>query len=454
MARRTIICGLGEVGRHLARDLTEKGMDVVAIDNSPQAMSEVEATLDVMTLRGHSALPATLRAAEAHRAELVVAVTDHDETNLVTALAAKQLGATHTVARIGNRDYYPDHSGWQEQLLGVDLILCPGLLAGAEVVRLTRADAFCYVENFAGNVVQVIGVDIDEDAPAAGKPAATLALPPHCHVLSVVRDGTAQPPDAIAQLHPGDLVTVAGPVPALYEADRLLVPRSKRRGRAIVVGGGAMGRNIAEELRLITDSVTIADRDPETCERLAEELPDGISVARGNGTDLAFLDELDVRHSRILVSATSDDEVNLMGALLAKRVGVKRALAVLHRGDYAEVSATLGVDATASPRLLVAREIGRFVDRQRSAIHTRVPIDGSHLLEVQLDLDSHLVGRRLMDEDLPSGVAIAALVRDRKVVGNPLLEALRPNDVLVVHCTERALAGTRRVLIGGKANPR
>ena len=136
---RTIICGMGEVGRHLAAELSQAGHDVVAIDMSHASLSDVESSLDVLTLRGDASVPVTLDRAEVGRADLIVAVSDNDQANLVACTAARERGARYTVARLSNRDYFNDRTGWQEGLMGVDLALCPGLLAGAEVVRLTRA---------------------------------------------------------------------------------------------------------------------------------------------------------------------------------------------------------------------------------------------------------------------------------------------------------------------------
>ena len=184
---RTIICGMGEVGRHLAAELTKEGNDVVAIDTSHTSLSDVEASLDVLTLRGDASVPSTLERAEVGRADLVVAVSNDDQANLVTCTAARDRGARFTVARLSNRDYFNDRTGWQEGLMGVDLALCPGLLAGAEVVRLTRATNVDYVANFAGGLVQVMVVTVDEKVPSAGKVASQINLPTHCRLLAVIR---------------------------------------------------------------------------------------------------------------------------------------------------------------------------------------------------------------------------------------------------------------------------
>ena len=172
---RMIICGMGEVGRHLAAELAQAGHDVVAIDTSREALAEVEELMDVLTLRGHAGLPDTLLKAGAAKAELVAAVTNHDEVNLVVALAARQLGAKVTVARLSNHDYFPDRTGWLEGMLDVDLSLCPGLLAGAEVVRLSRTGTVDHVEHFAGHLVQVMVVTIEEGMPAVNRAATSFS---------------------------------------------------------------------------------------------------------------------------------------------------------------------------------------------------------------------------------------------------------------------------------------
>lgn len=444
---RTIICGMGEVGRHLAAELTEAGNDVVAIDVSHASLADVESSLDVLTLRGDASVPATLERAEVGRADLVVAVSNDDQANLVTCTAARDRGARFTVARLSNRDYFNDRTGWQEDLMGVDLALCPGLLAGAEVVRLTRATNVDHVANFAGGLVQVMVVSVDEKVPSAGKVASQLNLPAHCRLLAVIRDGATQTPESIPHLQPEDRVIVAGPAQTLYEADSLFRGEGRRRGRALVVGGGAIGSNVARELLKIMDSVVLMDRDAERCAELAEML-DGVQVARGQGTSIPFLEEADARHCRAFVATTGSDEVNLMASLLAKQLGAEQAIAMLHRADYADVFNALGIDSTVSPRLLVADEIMRFIQRKQNLLQSEIPIDGSLVLEIQVSAGGHLDGKRLFDLDLPHGVTPAAVTRGRRILNDPELVTFEPGDVLVTLSPERSYAGARRALTG------
>ena len=278
--------------------------------------------------------------------------------------------------------------------------------------------------------------------------AARLPLPARCRALAVVRDGASQTPDAIPRLQPDDLVAVAGPAQTLYMADRLFQVRGARRGTALVVGGGALGRNVASELVPIMDRVTLAERRAAVCESLAESL-DGVRIAHGDGTNLGFLEELDTRHARTFVATTHEDEVNLMGTLLSKRLGVERTIALLHRPDYAEVFSALGIDSTVSPRLLVSREVLRFVRRQSGTLQSRIPSDGSTVFEMQIGADSPLAGRRPFDLDLPHGAVVAAVTRDRDLVEEPELAALTPGDVLVLYAQERAVAAARRTLVRG-----
>jgi trk system potassium uptake protein TrkA len=442
---RTLICGLGEVGRHLARDFTERGHDVVAIDEQIEAINDVEQSLDLMTLKGHAALPRTLNQAGVDQADLVVAVTDHDETNLVAALAAQQMGAKHTIARIGDRDYYDDHTGWREGLLGVDLVLCPGLLAGVEVVRLTRALNCGYVENFAGNLVQVMKTAVCEDSQALGKPASRLNLPRACRVLQVFRDGLPHLPSDIPRLQPEDQVVVGGPLLSLAQVDRIFEAQGRRMGSAIVVGGGELGQSVASELRHIASDVTLAERDPATCEHLAETL-EGVTIVRGDGTNLSFLEEIGAPSADTFVATTHDDEVNLMGSLLSKRLGVNNAIALLHRPDYAEVFQTLGIDATVSPRLLVSAEVLHFVQRGAGALTSPIGDTASAIIETVVQEGSHLVGQRLFDMNLPHGVFTVAVAHGRRLDPEPELATLNAGDIIVIYAPERAVERTRREL--------
>ena len=443
---RMIICGMGEVGRQLAAELAESGHDVVAIDTSREVLTNVEEVMDVLTLRGHAGLPSTLLKAGAAKAELVAAVTNHDEVNLVIALAAKQLGAKLTVARLNNHDYFPDRTGWFEGMLGVDLSLCPGLLAGAEVVRLSRTGTVDHVEHFAGHLIQIALITLEESMPAINRAAAQLNMGDGCRVLAVIRDGATESPEAIVHLQPDDQVIVAGPSEQLHKVDRLFTQDARKKGRAIVVGGGRLGANIAQELLGTMELVTLAERHEATCKELAEHL-DGVDIELGSGTSRPFLEELDVGHVRTFVATTGDDEVNLMATLLSKQLGVEQAIALVQRPDYAAVYADLGIDYTVSPRLLVSAEILRFLGRRREAREFRFPGDGSSIIEYEISQGGHLIGKRLLDMELPLGAVPVAVTRGRAILPEPELVRLEHNDVIVVYSPERAVAATRRALL-------
>ncbi len=442
---RTIICGMGEVGRHLAAELAESGHDVVAIDANREVLEEVEGTLDVMTLQGNAALPETLEKAGAADAHLVAAVTDRDEANLVTCVAANDMGTANAVARLGNQAWFPDRTGWREQLLGVELALCPGLLAGAEVVRLTRAATLDHVENFAGNLLQLAVIGVEEGVSAAGRSATSLTLPPACRALAVLRDGEAEAPESIPHLQPEDRVVIAGPRRTVHGADRLFRDYQSHRARAVVIGGGALGRSVATELFEIMGSVTLADRTAARCEWLSEQLS-GVRIARGDGTSLSFLDEIDVRHVDAFVATTGADEVNLMGTLLSKQLGAQRAIALLHRPDYAQVYRALGIEATVSPRLLVSHQIIRFLQRQGQTLESRLA-DGSVVFELQVAAGSRMLGRRIFDLDLPTGVVTAGVARGGVLLDEPELAPLEVGDVAIVFAPPRAVSGARRTLV-------
>jgi len=194
------------------------------------------------------------------------------------------------------------------------------------------------------------------------------------------------------------------------------------------------------------DVVTLAERHEATCIELAERL-DGVDIERGSGTSRPFLEELDVGHVHTFVATTGDDEVNLMATLLSKQLGAEQAIALVQRPDYAAVYADLGIDYTVSPRLLVSAEILRFLNRRRAAREHRIPTDGSLVIEHQISEQGHLLGKRLLDMELPHGVIPVAVVRGRDILSEPELVRLEARDVIVIFSPERSAAGTRRALL-------
>ncbi len=443
-----VVIGLGEVGRFLVRALSEEGADVYAIDRDPEAAQYVEDHYDVRAFAGHGASQELLERVEVSSAGLVVAVTDDDEVNLIAALAARQLGARRVVARAQGDEWAPWTEGVRHGLLGVDVVINPRVLVGEELARIALSHGASDVVALADSRLELARVQVDKGTAWTRKPLSALDVPEGVLVAGVVRE--EEPlfvPGGADVLQPGDRVYLIGRPEAVLQAEDRLSRRREAR-RVFVVGGGVVGQAMTRTLRRYGAKVTLVERDPEHARRLAERFP-GVTVIRGDGTDLELLEEEEVDTYDLCAAVTSADEVNLMVALLARRRQVERTAVLVHRGHYVRVYEELGIDVVVSPRSVASDHILRYV--QPHALHSLVTLEEGQgeVLELTAGAGARGVGVPLKDLGLPRGVLLAALVRGEQVRvprGNDVVE---PGDRVVVMATRGNRRAVERLLRGG-----
>ncbi len=434
-----VVIGLGEVGRHLVRALSHEQQDVYAIDRDPEAVQYVEDHFDVRAFAGHGASQVLLERVEASRARLVVAVTDDDEVNLIAALAARQLGARRVLARAQGDEWAPWTEGVRHGLLGVDVVINPRVLVGQELARIALSHGASDVVALAGHRLELARVEVERGTAWTRKPLSALHMPEGALLAGVVREGDPLfVPGGADVLQPGDRVYLIGRPEAVLAAEDHLSSRREAQ-RVFVVGGGVVGQAMARTLQRYGATVTLVEREAEHARRLAERFP-GVTVIKGDGTDPELLREEDVSSYDLCAAVTSADEINLMVSLLARRFGVERTAALVHRGDYVRVYEELGIDVVVSPRSVASDHILRYV--RPHALHSLVTLEEGQgeVLELTAGRGARGVGVPLKDLGLPRGVLVAALVRDGRVVVPRGEDCIEAGDRVVL----MALRGNRR----------
>ena len=300
-----VVIGLGEVGRHLLSVLDKEGHDIVAVDASAKAVQYAEEHYDVASIVGYGASETLLKVAGVARADLVVAVTNHDEMNLIAALAAKQLGAKHVVARVQGTAWSEWTEGIRYGLLGVDVVINPRVLVAQELSRIARSYGASDVVDLAQDRVELVQIDLDESR-ALNKPLSAVELPPHTLVSAVVRDGDLFVPGGADVLVKGDRVYLIGRPDGVLAAERLFSKEREAR-RICIVGGGVVGKALARELLEQQATVMMIERDLATAEEVSAEFQ-GIEVVHGDGTDGALLEEEEVGTYDLFAAVTRQDE--------------------------------------------------------------------------------------------------------------------------------------------------
>lgn len=443
-----VVIGLGEVGRHLIRVLERDGHDIVAIDSTAEAVRYIEEHHDVMTLNGYGAGEEILRQAGAGRADLVVAVTNNDEVNLIAALAAKHDGAKRAVARVQRNDWAKTRKGVRKDLLGIDVVINPSVLVAQELVKVARSHGAVEVIDLAQERIELVQVEMKPTSRFLHRSVKSLPLPNQTLIAAIVRNGDLFVPGGADNLLPDDRVYLIGRPSDVLDAEDLFTSKREAK-RACIVGGGVTGEMVA---RLLVEEggvdVLIIESSRERAETLSATL-DAVTVLHGDGTDTRLLEDELVGEYDLFAAVTADDELNLMAALLAQRLGAPRTAALVHRPDYVSIYKQLGVDVVVSPRSVASDHILRYCRQTELQSLTVLQNGQAEVLEFAARKGSRVAGQPIRALNLPRGALVGAIVRPDGVVVPGGDDEIREGDTVVVLATTAARATVERLFRPG-----
>ncbi len=411
-----VVVGLGQVGQAVVRALEGQRHDVVAIDRDPDALAWAEEHHDVATLQGYGASARVLREAGCERADLIVAVTNQDETNLVAALTARHLGTRRTVARVQGADWVEvgGSDGVALGLLGVDAVFNPRVLVARELARIVRSSGALEVLELAEGRVEVVQIELAEGARAEGRPLAQLSLPKGVRIGGVTRAGKLFVPGGADVLRAHDRVFLVG-IPEVVSKSLSSFAQVRVTTRVAILGGGVVGESLA---RLLTGSgvrLTIIERDADRAQALAVALPEA-EVVVGDGTDLTVMEEHDVGGVDMFFAVSSEDQANLLGALVARRAGAARTGILVDREEYTAIYQQLGIDVVVSPRAFAADVILRHC-RGDEVQNLAVLAQGQgELVELRAPAGCPALSVPLSKLQVPRGATVCALLKPGGVV--------------------------------------
>ncbi len=442
------ILGAGGIGCFLAHELSREGHDVVLVDRDPDALREAEERADVLTLRGNVTHRAVLRQAGIGGAALVVAVTGIDATNIVAASLASSLGAKRTAARVDDPGFFENPAGVEQGVLGVQQILCASRLVADELVRLVARLDTEYTGHFASNAVQVSSISVTGCRRALGRAPGDIDAGSDVAIAAVVRDGALRGASTIERLEDDDSLVLSG-APQNVLRSLAALRSSENRKRAIVVGGGDVGSQVARRLALFCDRVMLVERDRHRSEVLAQDL-DGVTIVCGDGTSLATLQDEHAETADVALSTARADEVNLMSALMLRDLGVRDVFALVHRSGYADAYAHLGLRGAAGTHDALLQVIRRGMPG--AGILGRETLTGSRHDVLELLLPGRLPSNlRVADLALPAQSEFVALARQGEAIPWRPDTPLTKHDTIVVAAPPHAARQLERAIqkLGG-----
>ncbi|GAB7012787.1 Trk system potassium transporter TrkA [Halolamina salina] len=423
---RVIIVGAGQVGESIAADLSD-AHDVVIVERDPDRVEEINYSLDVLAVEGDGTSLTALEEANVADADMVIASTDDDETNIVVSSTVKALSDAFTIARVKNTEYLRT---WQRSrtAFGVDFMVCTYLLAAESIVRVVGLPAARDADTFADGRVEMAEFDVGAESPISGQTVAEADTYDSLTFAALIRDEELLIPTGTTAIRADDrLVVIGTPRSVRQFAGDVAPEEAALSGEVVIVGGSEIGYHVA---RLLSDrgvSARLLEQDADRARWLAEELPDTM-VMETDATDIEFLEREHIGDAEVIVSALDSDEKNLLASLLAERVGTERSVAVIDQSEYVDLFEAVGIDVGINPREVVAEEITRFT-RAGGAENVALVENGlAEVLEVEVDEDSPLVGKPIRESihSLPADVVIGAITRGGEYVvprGGTELEA-------------------------------
>jgi trk system potassium uptake protein TrkA len=421
---KVIILGAGQVGASVAEGLVSEENDITVVDNDASRLVKLQDRLDLRTVVGNAATPSALREAGAEDADMVIAVTQSDQSNLVACKLAQSVFNVPTrIARLRSRDFLEDESLLSPENFAVDYALCPEQVITDYIRRLIEFPEALQVLNFANARVSLVAVRAYEGGLLVGKQIKEMRelLPPDMDVRIAAIFRRDQPvfPEGNTVVEAGDEVFLLAAAEHIRPVLRQLRRMMKPVERIMIAGGGNIGLRLAKALEKRYEIKLIEGRK-ERAEFIANEL-DNTLVLLGDATDEELLEQENIAEMDLFLAVTNDDEDNIMAGSLAKRLGSQRVVALINRRAYAEMIEGGPIDIGISPAQV---SIGALLTHVRhgdvAEVHS-LRRGAAEALELVAHGDaktSQIIGKRIDQIDWPHGVTVAALVRnfDRAVV--------------------------------------
>jgi trk system potassium uptake protein TrkA len=435
---KVIICGAGQVGFGIAERLASEQNDVTVIDTAPNLIESISDTLDVRGLVGHGAQPDTLATAGAADADMIIAVTLHDEVNMVACQVAHSLFNIPTkVSRVRAQSYLDPR--WQDLFsrdhMPIDVVISPEIEVGEMVLRRLQLPGAFDTVTFADGEVIVLGIDCGEDCPVVDTPLSQLTeLFPDFQavVVGISREGRVFAPRSDDALVNGDQVYLAVAKDQVRRAFKIFGHEEQQATRVVIAGGGNVGLYVARELeaRYARAKVKVIEASRPRAVEIADDLKRTV-VLHGSALDENILREADISIADTLVALTNDDKVNLLACVTAKRLGCEHNMCLLNDRRYPALARSLGVDAYVNPRAITISRILQHVRRGRIRGVHAVESGAAEIIEAEALPTSTLVGRPLRELELGAGIRLGPVYRDGTV--------LMPRGDLVVQNRDRVI---------------
>ena len=444
---KVIIIGAGEVGFRLAQRLSTEH-DVTVIEPDNEKRMQVESQLDVLTVLGSGTSAKALREANVGDADLVVALTEHDETNILACMMASKLGAKTKVARLRAPEYV-ETPLFDFKELGIDLVVYPEKEVVDEAIRLLRQPPATDIILFPDKKTQLISFKVNKDAPIINRTIEEVAKDFEdiaFRVVAINRGNKTIIPKGSDTFEEGDQIFVVEKVTPVSITAKLEGETAIKLNKILILGGGKIGRGIARELEEDKEvSIKLIESKKEKTQMIAESLKRTL-VLQGDETNIDLLTQEGISDIDALLAVTDDDETNILTCLYAKHLKVKKVIALIRRFQYFPLTPRIGIDAGISPVQITVNAILRFLHRGKKVISAAALKElDAEALQLEASRKSKVTKKPLKGINFPKDAIVGAIIRNDNVIIPTGESQINPGDRVVVFTMRSAVEQVERM---------
>ena len=424
---KIVISGVGEMGSHLARMLSGSGHEITVIDSDPKLLNEVDNLADLITIEGDTTAFAVLRKAGVRRCDLFIAVNHDENQNILAAIMAKQLGAKKSIARIDNSEYLEPNNKEMFIDMGIDYLFYPEQVAAKEVANLLGYTTTADYVDFSGGLLSLVVFRLEPTSPLIGRKLMDLAVDgsiAEFRVVAMTRGAQTIIPRGQDEFFEGDMVYIIARKDVVKSVSELSGQKSVEVKSLMILGGSRIGVSVAEGLQEQMD-VKMVEYNGEKAYRLAERL-DKTLIIHEDGRKLDAMLEEGLASTDAFLAVTGRSETNILAAMQAKRMGVKKVIAEVENLNYISLAESVGIDTIINKKRVSASNIFRFT--MSTDVQAIRCLTGSEaeVLEFIVKPNSPATKNKIKDLRLPHDVIIGGIVRGDKVfiaVGDTAIQA-------------------------------
>jgi trk system potassium uptake protein TrkA len=426
----------------MAGKLCDLNHDVVVVDKSAEALEEVEAQVDILTVQGWGSNPHVLKRAGVDKSDLLVAVTNSDETNLLACILARQAGVPHKVARIGDMDYVRAVEPFALDAIGADMLVCPREENAREIFNTLRTPGTLEVVDLLEGRLMAVNIDVPEHSPLTEAPLGQFGnseLLQAMRFIAYRRNDKFYIPRGETSFEPGDKVYLVVRADTIQAFMDWCWPGRTGIGSVVIAGGGYLGMRLAQLLEAANRRVALIEPDPEQADYCSNML-DRTLVLNSDSLQEEVLKDAGMREGTAFVAVTADDEDNIIGCLLAKKLGAAFAVAQVNKPEYVPIIHNLDiVDKATNPHLAMINAIVKYV--RGTNVHAARQLQDlpGELLEINITGQNRWAGRMVKNIQFHRGAVIAAVLRGSDVLIPTGTLRIEEDDRLVIYSMPEAV---------------